>query len=75
MAAESVPQEQNDVHFKLPVDDYDKNHKQQNEDDTDSQGKVTRRQRSTCEGIQQQDVFETHWQTVRLNPGGQTYDF
>lgn len=64
MAAESVPQEQNDVNFELHVDDYDENHEQHNGDDAESQGKVTRRKRSSCEEIQEQDVLETRQQTV-----------
>lgn len=76
VTAESVPQEQNDGHFELHADDYDQNHKQHSEDNTESQGKVARRRRSSsCEEVQEQEVFETPWQTAWLNTGQPTYAF
>lgn len=57
MAAERVPQEQNHVHFELHVDDRDGNQDQHGGDDTESQGKVTRTKRSSCEEVQERDGF------------------
>lgn len=45
MTAEGVPQEQNHVNFELRVDNYDRNHEEQNAADADSKGKIRRRRR------------------------------